>query len=371
MKDPRMEKLAKMLINYSVDIKPGENILIETTGEGDELARELIKATYEAGGVPFITLKNTETNRVLLENCTIEQIDRTASYEIARMKDMKAYIGIRAPENVSEMGAVPADKMKIYMEHYSKPLHSELRVKHTRWCVLRYPNNAMAQLAGMATEYFEDFYFDVCTLDYPKMSKAMDSLVKFMEKADKVRITGKGTDLSFSIKGLPAIKCDGKMNIPDGEVFTAPVRDSVNGEITYNTPALYQGFTFENIHFQFKDGKIIKAEANDSERLNKVLDTDEGARYIGEFSIGLNPYIMKPMKDTLFDEKISGSIHFTPGNAYDECNNNNKSAIHWDLVFIQRPEYGGGEIWFDDILIRKDGLFVPEELQCLNPENLK
>lgn len=371
MKDPRIEKLANMLINYSVELKPGEHILIENIGEGIDLTKALIKEAYKAGGVPFVTIKNNEVNRILYENCTAEQMDKAAAYEAVRMKDMQAYIGIRAAENVSELGDVPSDKMKIYMEHYSKPVHSELRVKNTKWCVLRYPNNAMAQLAGMATEYFEDFYFDVCTLDYGKMSKAMDKLIEFMERTDKVRIIGKGTNLSFSIKGLPAIKCDGKMNIPDGEIFTAPVRESVNGEITYNTPALYQGFTFENIHFEFKDGKIIKAEANDTERLNKVLDTDEGARYIGEFAFGVNPYIKKPMKDTLFDEKIQGSIHFTPGNAYDEANNGNKSAIHWDLVYIQRPEYGGGEIWFDDVLIRKDGLFVPEELQCLNPENLK
>lgn len=371
MKDPRIEKLAEMLINYSVDLQPGENILIETTGKADDLTKELIKATYKAGGVPFVTLKSNEMNRVLLESCTVEQMDKTASYEIARMKDMKAYIGIRAALNVNEMSTVPTDKMKIYMEHYSKPLHSEIRVKNTKWCVLRYPNHSMAQLADMPTEFFEDYYFNVCTLDYSKMSKAMDNLVDLMNKTDKVRITGKGTNLSFSIKGLPAIKCDGKMNIPDGEVFTAPVLNSVNGELTYNTPAIFQGFTFENIHFKFKDGKIVEASANDTERLNKVLDTDEGARYIGEFSIGLNPYIEKPMKDTLFDEKISGSIHFTPGNAYDECNNSNKSAIHWDLVYIQRPEYGGGEIRFDDILVRKDGLFVLDKLQCLNPENLK
>jgi len=371
MKDPRIEKLADMLINYSVSLKPGEKVLIEIIGEAYDLGKELIRAAYKAGGIPFVTLKNNEINRVLLEECTVEQMKETASYEIARMKAMNAYIGIRAGLNASEMGAVHPDKMKIYTEHYSKPLHSDLRVKYTKWCVLRYPNHSMAQLAGMATEMFEDYYFNVCTLDYSKMSRAMDNLVRMMEKTDRVRIVGRGTDLSFSIKGLPAIKCDGKMNIPDGEVFTAPVKDSVNGEITYNTPALYQGVTFENIHFKFKDGKIVEATANDTERLNKILDTDEGARYIGEFSIGVNPYILTPMKDTLFDEKISGSIHFTPGNCYDECNNGNKSAIHWDLVYIQRPEYGGGEIWFDDILVRKDGLFVPEELQCLNPENLK
>lgn len=370
MKDQRIDQLAKTLINYSVELKPGENILIESIGSELPLVKALIKETFKAGGVPFVTIKNNELLRELLNECSVEQIKKMAAFEIARMKEMKAYIGIRAGENVSELGAVPSDKMKIYSENYSKPLHSDQRVKHTRWCVLRYPNHAMAQLASMATDVFEDFYFKVCNLDYSKMSVAMDSLVKVMEKTDKVRITGKDTDLSFSIKGMPAIKCDGKLNIPDGEVFSAPVRDSVNGVLSYNTPAVYQGVTFENIRLEFKAGKIVKATANNTERINEIFDTDEGARFIGEFAIGVNPFIDKPMKDTLFDEKIKGSIHFTPGSCYDECNNGNNSSIHWDLVFIQRPEYGGGEIWFDDQLIRKDGVFVVDELKCLNPENL-
>jgi len=371
MKDPRIEQLAGNLINYSVNLKPGEKILIENIGNETLLAKELVKKAYEAGGIPFLTVKNQELLRILVSQCSVEQMKAMASYELARMKDMDAYIGIRAGDNVSEMGGVPSDKMKIYVEYFQKPVHSEERVRNTKWCILRYPNHSMAQLAGLATDLFEDFYFDVCNLDYSKMSKAMDNLVELMNKTDRVRITGKDTDLSFSIKGLPAIKCDGKMNIPDGEVFTAPVKESVNGYITYNTPAVYQGVTFENIHLEFKDGKIIKAESNNTKRINEIFDTDEGARYVGEFSIGMNPYINTPMKDTLFDEKINGSIHFTPGSCYDECNNGNRSAIHWDLVLIQRPEYGGGEIWFDDVLVRKDGLFVLPELECLNPENLK
>jgi aminopeptidase len=191
-----------------------------------------------------------------------------------------------------------------------------------------------------------------------------------MDRTDKVRITGPGTDTSFSIKGSPAVKCDGACNIPDGEVYTAPVRESMNGILSFNTPSEEDGFTYENIVFEIKNGKIVKATANDTERINKYLDTDEGARYFGEFSFGIHPFINKPMKDTLFDEKINGSIHLTPGSCYEEAPNGNKSAIHWDLVLIQRPEYGGGEIWFDDVLIRKDGIFVLPELAGLNPENL-
>lgn len=229
----------------------------------------------------------------------------------------------------------------------------------------------MAQLANTSTEAFEDFYFDVCNLDYSKMDRAQDPLAELMRNTDKVRIVGPGTDLSFSIKNIGAEKCSGQKNIPDGEVYTAPVRDSVNGTIAYNTPTLYNGVTFENIKFRFENGKIVEATGSDTKRLNEILDADEGARYIGEFAIGFNPYILTPMKDILFDEKIAGSLHFTPGQAYDVTDNGNRSSIHWDLVLIQRPEYGGGEIYFDDRLIRKDGIFVIPELAALNPENLK
>ncbi len=371
MLDPRISKLAVNLVNYSVTVQPGEKVLIESTGFEVPLVRELVREVYKAGGLPFVTIKNDEIKRALLKDCTEEQIRMMASYELARMKDMDAYIGIRTGDNANDLADVPEDKMQLYNKLFSKPVHMEERVNCTKWVILRYPNPSMAQLSETPTEVFEDFYFNVCNLDYAKMAKEMDKLVEFMDRADRVRITGKDTELSFSIKGLPGIKCEGKKNIPDGEVFSAPVRDSVNGYITYNTPSKYQGFTYENVRLEFKDGKIVKATANDTEKINKVLDTDEGARYIGEFSLGFNPYIEKPMKDTLFDEKIKGSLHFTPGDCYDRCNNGNKSAVHWDLVFIQRPEYGGGDVWFDDILIRRDGIFIPEELKGLNPENLK
>ncbi|MDK2878868.1 MAG: aminopeptidase [Thermoanaerobacteraceae bacterium] len=371
LQDPRFEKLAYKLIHYSVELKRGEKILIES-GPGEiPLIKALIREAYRAGARPFVSLNMQQIDREILMHVDEETLKMMARYDSARMKDMNAYIGIRGGENIAELSDVPQEKKTIYMQLYVKPVHGEIRVPDTRWCVLRYPNPSMAQLADTSIEAFENFYFDVCCLDYARMSRAMEPLVDLMNKTKMVHIKGPGTDLTFSIEGLPAIKCDGKKNIPDGEVYTAPVRDSVNGVISYNTPSIYQGFTFTDIRFEFKNGKIIKATANDTERINKILDTDEGARYIGEFSLGLNPFILKPMKDTLFDEKIAGSIHFTPGKSYDECDNGNKSAIHWDLVYIQRPEYGGGEIWFDGKLVRKDGIFVPEELRGLNPENLK
>ena len=373
MKDIRIEKLAYNLVNYSCRLKKGENILIKVYGEGEErnLVMAIINEVYKVGGNPFVWNHDPQIMRELLKKCNDEQIKTWAESDLMLMKKMDAYIGLWGGNNNAENSSIKEENYKIYEKLYLDPVHMHQRVKNTKWVVLNYPTSSMAQQASMSTDEFEDFYFKVCNLDYSKMDKAMDNLVNLMNKTDKVKIIGEGTELNFSIKNIPAIKCAGIMNIPDGEVFTAPVRDSVNGVLSYNTPSLYSdGFTYENIKLEFKNGKIVNASANDNDRINKIFDTDEGARYIGEFAIGVNPYITKPMKDTLFDEKIMGSFHFTPGVWYDEAPNGNKSTIHWDLVCIQTKEYGGGEIYFDDVLIRKDGVFVIDELKCLNPENL-
>lgn len=366
-----MEKLANTLINYSVQLQKGEKVLIENFGLQRELVVALVKEAYAAGGYPFVSIKDKQVDRALLMGATEDHFNLLAQFEANVMKEMDAYIGLRSGNNINELADVPDEKMKIEGNTVGKMVHREIRVPKTKWVVLRYPNESMAQLAKMSTEGFEDFYFNVCNLDYSKMNHAMEPLVELMNRTDQVRITGPGTDLRFSIKDIPAIKCAGHANIPDGEVYTAPVKDSVNGTISYNTPSPYQGFTFENVSLTFKNGKIIDAVSNDTERIQKIFDTDEGARYIGEFAIGVNPYILHPMQDILFDEKIDGSFHFTPGQCYENAYNGNHSNIHWDMVNIQRPEYGGGEIYFDDVLVRKDGRFVLPELEGLNPENLK
>jgi len=370
--DSRIIKLAHNLVNYSVKVAPGEKVYIHHIGASTkDLARQLVKEVYQAGGLPFVHYTDNTLLREILLNCNEEQLKLMAKVDCLEMENMDCYIGVRGADNIAELSDVPADKMSLYERIYQTPVHHDIRVPHTKWVVLRYPNYSMAQLSNMSLEAFENFYFDVCTMDYGKMNEAMKALVDIMNKTDKVRLVGPGTDLSFSIKDIPAIPCAGTCNIPDGEVFTAPVKDSINGTLSYNTPSVLQGFTFENICLEFENGKIVKATANDTERINKIFDTDEGARYVGEFAIGVNPFINKPMKDILFDEKIMGSIHFTPGNCYDDAPNGNSSAIHWDLVLIQTPEFGGGEIYFDDVLIRKDGRFVIPELECLNPENLR
>jgi aminopeptidase len=369
MTDPRYTKLAKLLINYSTTLKKGDCILLDMIDVPDEFTIELIRAVRAAGATPFVETRHTRVGREQLMGMTEAQARDVCGFEMFRMRKMQAYIAIRGADNMNENSDVPADRMRMYSK-IIRPVQDQ-RVNKTRWCVLRWPTPSMAQAAGMSTEAFEKLYFDVCTMDYPKMARAMTPLEKLMKKTDRVHLKGPGTDLTFSIKGIGAKKCEGTRNIPDGEVFSCPVKTSVNGVIQYNTPTLYAGTKFENVRLELKDGKIVKATANQTKRLNEILDTDAGARYIGEFSLGFNPYILNPMCDILFDEKIAGSLHFTPGQAYEDCGNGNKSAIHWDMVLIQRPEWGGGEVWFDGKLIRKDGLFVPKELKGLNPANLK
>lgn len=368
--DERIKKLSHLLTTYSCSLQKGEKVLIDYEGEeAKPLVRQLIKDAYSLGARPYVNHRDSAVLREILLGADEEQMEFLNDYQLYQMKGMDAYIAIRAGANSSELADVPSDQLNMYYRLTQPTL--DYRVNKTKWVILRYPNPSMAQLAGKSQEAFEDFFFDVCTLDYGKMSKAMDALVDRMNRTDKVHLVGPGTDLTFSIKDIPAIKCAGECNIPDGEVYTAPVKESMNGVISYNTCSEEQGFTYDSIRFEIKKGKIVKATANDTERINALLNTDEGARYFGEFAIGVNPYVLEPMKDTLFDEKICGSFHLTPGMAYEDADNGNKSAVHWDLVMIQREEYGGGEIWFDDELIRKDGLFVTDDLKCLNPENLK
>ncbi len=367
MKDPRIDKLARTLLDHSCRLQPGENVLIEAYDLPEpDLVCRLVEMAAERGAVPFVNWKCNAVLRSLYHTATETGMTLAGQHELAQMKQMQAYIGIRGAANSSELSDVPADQLDLYQKHWWKPV-TDVRINHSKWVVLRYPTASMAQSAKMSTPAFEDFFFDVCTADYAQMERDQQPLQRLMEQTDEVRIVGPGTDLTFSIKDIPVIACNGGRNIPDGEVFTAPVRESVNGTIAYNTPSQYQGTVFDGIRFEFEQGRIVKAECNnETERLNTILDSDEGARFIGEWSLGCNNLIRHPMLDTLFDEKIGGSLHLTPGQAYETADNGNRSRVHWDLVLIQTPEYGGGEIFFDGQLIRKDGRFLPEDLQPLN-----
>ena len=364
MHDARFEKLATLLVEYSTRLKRNEHVLIEAFDTPDEMTIALIRAARKAGAIPFVQVQRAQINREMALKASDPQLNLVARHELARMKKMDAYIALRGSNNITELSDVPVNQMQLVAKKM-RPVQDQ-RVKKTKWVVLRWPTPSMAQLAGMSTEAFENFYFDVCTLDYRKLQPGMNALKSLMEKTNRVEVKGPGTDLRFSIKGIPAVICGGDRNIPDGEVFSCPVKNSVQGHVSFNAPTIYQSIGFDGIRLEFRDGKIIDATSNQTEKLNKILDSDAGARYIGEFSLGFNPYILEPMRDILFDEKIAGSFHFTPGQAYEEADNGNRSQVHWDMVSIQRPDYGGGEIYFDGKLIRRDGEFLPKQLRSLN-----
>lgn len=370
MLDPRIQQLADVLVRHSIAVKPGDKVFVEAYDMPPEATACVVRTLAEAGAIPLVETRHNRVLRELYRNATDVQMKLIGELELARMSAMDGYIGLRNSPNATELADVPAERMALYQRHWWKPVHSDVRCGKTRWVVLRWPSASMAQSAGMSTDAFEDFYFRACCFDYARLEKEVQPLKARLERTREIRLVGPGTDLTMDKGEIPVIPCTGDRNIPDGECFTAPIRDRVNGTIAFNTVSVYQGKTFENIRLTLKDGKIIEATASDTEALNAILDSDEGARYVGEFSLGFHPFILHPMRDTLFDEKIAGSIHFTPGNAYEVADNGNRSEVHWDMVLIQRPEYGGGEIYFDGELVRKDGLFVVDDLAGLNPEIL-
>ena len=365
MHDTRIDALARQLVNYSTSLKKGEKVLIDLFDVPDAMGLALIREARAKGALPFVRVHQARLTRELLKGAEDGQYAVMSKHLLAEMQDMDAYIAIRGGTNIAETSDVPVERMQLAMKHL-RPVQ-DYRVKQTKWSVLRWPSPSMAQQACMSTEAFEDFYFKVCLLDYKALVPAMNALKNIMDKTDRVQLTGPGTDLRFSIKGIPTLISAGCYNVPDGEVFTSPVRDSVEGYVTYNAPTIYQGIAFDGIRLDFSQGKVVKAEAGaKTKALNKILDSDEGARYIGEFALGVHPLILEPMRDILFDEKIAGSFHFTPGQAYEDADNGNRSQVHWDMVNIQRKDYGGGEMLFDGKLIRKDGVFLPKALAKLN-----
>jgi aminopeptidase len=372
MLDPRTTRLFELLCGHSTQLSKDDKVLIHAFDIPDEAIAELVRIAQSTGAQVAVRLESNIVKRQMMLGMTTENARTIADIEKHEMEHMTAYIALRGSHNYAEQSDVPGETQTMWQREYATPVIFEVRVPKTKWVVLRWPTPGMAQQANMSTAAFEKFFFDVCTVDYGKMERACRPLKDLMDSTDIIRVVSPGTDYTFSIKGIGAVPCTGRRNIPDGECFTAPVKESINGVVQYNTVSLYQGTEFKDIRYVIKNGRIEEATAGaNTEKLNQILDTDEGARYFGEWSLGFNPHVLHPMKDTLFDEKIAGSLHFTPGNAYDPPGGNgNKSAVHWDTVLIQRPEYGGGEIWFDGKLIRKDGLFVLPELEGLNPASL-
>ncbi|MBE6448330.1 MAG: aminopeptidase [Alphaproteobacteria bacterium] len=371
--DERLQKLATNILTKSVRLQPGEKIYLDAVGkECLPLLQTLLEKAVKMGGIPFYFHNTEGLNNALLSHCTESQVKDFANFHADIMRQMDVFVGIRSIEEEEKNAAnVSAQARKWYNQYFLGDVHMNIRLPNTRWCILRYPTSLMAKEANLTLYEFSELYYKSSLLDYSQLETLMQPLVERMKQTNKVRIIGPHTDLLFSIKDVGVVPCFGLRNIPDGEIFSAPIKDSIDGRIRFNTPTTYNGKKFSNITLFFKKGRIVDAyhDGNKQDILD-ILDTDEGSRYIGEFALGINPFITKSIGNTLFDEKISGSLHMAIGNAYKNAFNGNVSSIHWDLVQIQTPEYGGGEIWFDNELIRLQGRFIPSDLEHLNPENL-
>jgi aminopeptidase len=359
------QQLAKKILNYSCELQEGQNVMLQLVGlNGIGLLRALAEEARAMNVNTFVQIDDTEVQRVLKETGDASFWKNQAKVEgLPLMKQMDAFVGIRASLNIYENSATSKEANKAYSDHYGKPVHSEERVKNTSWVVLRYPSEAFAMNAKMPTEKFREFYYNACLLDYSELAEAMKPLHERLDQTDMIQLKGEGTDIEFSVQGQTWIPCAGKRNIPDGELFTSPVLHSVNGHITY-APSVYQGKPFEFVKLVVEEGVVVDFDSSDNEELEGILDTDEGARRFGEFSFGLNPIIQEPMYDILFDEKIYGSNHLTLGNDYEEAPNGNESSIHWDLVCI------GADVYLDGEKIREGRKFVADDLKGLNPESL-
>ena len=367
MNTEKLNKLAKTIVNYSLKLKENSKVLVSFTKEAEPLVEELVKEAQLVKAIMVLNMYSPKLNSLLAEKNNDERIELIRKTKEFEVNNYDAFIAINYTYNDYETKNVPQE-IRIKLGKATEK-ENDIRINQRDWVLLNYPSPVDAFKAKMTTTNFNNFALDVMTVDYAKMAADIKPLKELMEKTDKVRIVSPKTDLTFSIKNLPAIPCTGDKNIPDGELYTAPIKDSVNGTITYNTPCPYNGNIFTDVSLTFENGKIIKATCNeDDNKLNEIFDTDEGARYVGEFSLGFNPKILYPMGDILYDEKILGSLHFTPGRCYADCDNGNRSSIHWDMVLIQREDFGGGEIYFDDVLIRKNGKFVLDELKVLNYE---
>ena len=356
-----LDKLVNTIVDYSLEVKKDEKVLITTYPEAKDLNLKLVAKIIDVGAIPVVKLLDSEIDSLIMEKSQDNRVSLLAKLAEEEVTNYDCFIKIRYLLNDYETKDTNKHLLKKIGD--ATIASDDVRINNRRWVLLNYPTTLDAYKNKTSNRKHYEYALAAMTFDYAKMKDDMQSLKELMEKTDKVRIVAKNTDLTFSIKDIPVVPCVGKSNLPDGEIYTAPVKDSVEGYITYNTPCPYQGNVYHDVRLEFSKGQIVNCTCQeDVISLKEIFDTDQGARYIGEFSLGLNPLIKKPMGDILYDEKIIGSIHFTPGRAYKDAFNGNISSIHWDMVLLEP------DIYFDDVLIRKKGKFVIEQLKRLNYE---
>jgi aminopeptidase len=366
MADLRLEKLADLLVNYSVAVRPGDKVAIQGETQAEPLFKALYAKVLQAGGHPFLALSPNGLSELFYKLASDDQIKHIPPPTRLLYDTYDVMISIGAEDNTKALTNIDtarivaraqarSDMRKNFLERSAR--------KEVRWTYALYPTSAYAQDAEMSLGEYEDFVYQACLgdendpIDYWKrFSARQQKVVEWLKGKKKIHVTAPETDLTFSVEGRSFINCDCQMNVPDGEVFTGPVEDSINGHVYFSYPTIENGHEVDGVRLWFKDGKVIKAAAAKNEEfLLKTLDTDEGARYVGEFAFGTNTGITKFTRQILFDEKIGGSFHMALGASYPETGGKNVSAIHWDMICDMRR---GGEVMVDGKLLYKDGRFV-------------
>lgn len=371
MMDQRLKQMAKTVINYSLNIQPGEKVLIDSTKNCSEMIKYMIKLIADRGAIPLVMLKETDIKRSLIINGCKEQFELMKTQEETILNKVDVYINMIDSDNCFDMSDIPSEKRALYQKYYFQPINFEIIVPKLRWITVDYPSISSAQQFGMSTDEYENYFFDAVNVDYEELGKKMQKLKELLDKGKHIQIESPNVNLSFNIDNLCSEVCSGKINLPDGEVFIAPTINSANGEIEFNVPSRYQGSSFEKIKLFFQDGRVVNYSSQTNyEKLAEILESDEGNKYIGEFAIGTNPNINRPRSNILFDEKMLGSFHIALGNSHSLSDNGNKASIHWDMVNVLTENYGGGRIILDDEVIQENGIFVHHDLKELNSKVL-
>jgi len=354
MVDKRIIDVAKLLIDYSTKTKSGDRVLIRADASAKDLALEVYKHALLRGAHPWIRIDLPSSRYVFFKHASDEQLGFVPEHEMTEIKNTDVYLSLGAPSNVKELSSIDPARISARMKALKEV--DEWRVEKTRWVVFAYPTEALAQEAEMSLQEFEDFAFNACLVDWAEVSKKLEILKQNVDAADKVEIVSPDTHLEFSVKGRIGVAASGDKNMPDGEFYTSVVEDSVNGKVHFDVPAIWYGNVVEGITLTFEKGRVVSAKAARNQAfLEKILSTDEGAKRIGEFGIGLNYGITKSVKLILFDEKIGGTVHFALGRGYKETLSQNDSAIHWDMIKDLRKD---GEIYFDGKLVMKNGKWL-------------
>lgn len=366
MADNRIVKLSQLLTNYCVEVQRGDVVVVRTALAAMPLAKEAYRAVLQAGGHPHLFIKDEGIDEIFLKEANDEQLAVASPLYSHILNNFDCMISIRGSENTRRLSNIDPQqqqKMALANRELMATYMRRAAAGEFRWVGTLFPTQAHAQDADMSLDEFEDFVYGACFLEtddpvaeWQAMHKEQQVLCDYLAKVDKLRVTGPNVDLTLSTKGRTWINSDGKRNMPSGEIFTGPVEQSVNGWIRYTYPAIYQGREVEGVELRFEDGKVVGATAKKNEAfLHQVLDTDAGARYLGEFAIGTNRNIQQFTRSILFDEKINGTIHMAVGQSYPESGGLNKSGVHWDMICDMQD---GGQIWADDELFYDSGRFL-------------